>query len=50
MASKTHLLVVEVISDQILMSAQLINCFQDPVVKNENVLIGSMCINVLEPT
>lgn len=50
MPSKTHLLAVEVISDQILMSSQLMNYFQNPIVKNENVLIGSMCINVAEST
>lgn len=49
MLRKTHLLVVEVIRDQILMSAQLINCFQNPIVENENVLIVRMCINAAEP-
>lgn len=40
---------VEAISDQILMSAQLINCFQNPIVKDEDILVGSNCINALEP-
>lgn len=39
---------VEVISDRILMSAQLINCFQSPIVKD--ILIERKCINALEPS
>lgn len=50
MSNKTHLLVVEVISDRIVMSAQLTNCFQNPIVKDEDILIGSKCINALEPS
>lgn len=49
MPNEAHLLVVEVISDQILMSAPLINCFQNPIVKDEDILIGSKCINASEP-